>query len=244
MPTIGSAAIGTTFATSWPAIQTALDRNDLKQAHQLLSKWHGHESLSPAQSQKVETLLRQLAGTLIYSTDNQLEPARVVKPNETLESIAKEYNVPWQLLAKINGIPASDQVRPGQQLKVVRGPFSAAVDLHRKELTLEVEGAYAGTFAVTVPPGTTVGEGQWIVDQKLEGLQGTFTPAATPATNDRTIILRNAGGSATAPAGAMLMIASTSAVGPPGAASIRVTPQDAEDLSDILSVGSRVVVRR
>lgn len=118
------------------------------------------------------------------------------------------------------------------------------MDLHRKEITLEVDGKYAGAFSVTVPPGTTVGEGQWLVDQKLEGLQSSFAPSAAAATNDRTIILRNAAGSATAPGGAMLMIASTAAVGPPGAASIRVTPQDADDLSDILSVGSRVVVRR
>jgi LysM repeat protein len=241
-PTAGNAA-GATFAASWPAIQAALDRNDLKQAHQLLSKWHGDESLTPVESQKVESLLGQLAGTLIYSTDTQLEPARTVKQGETLDSIAKEYNVPWQLLAKINGVPAADQVRVGQQLKVVRGPFSATVDLHRKELTLEVDGKYAGAFAVTVPPGTTVGEGQWLVDQKLDGLQGSFAPSAA-ATNDRTIILRNAGGSTAGSGGAMLMIAGTAAVGPPGAASIRVTPQDADDLSDILSIGSRVVVRR
>jgi LysM repeat protein len=239
-----SATAGATFAASWPAIQAALDRNDLKQAHQLLSKWHGDESLSPAESQKAETLLGQLAGTLIYSTDHQLEPARVVKPGETLESIAKECNVPWQLLAKINGIPGPDQVRPGQELKVVRGPFSAVVDLHRKELTLEVDGRYAGAFAVTVPPGAPVGEGQWLVDQKLEGLQNSFAPSAPSVTNDRTIILRNAASAAATPGGAMLMIASTAAVGPPGAASIRVAPQDAEDLSDILSIGSRIIVRR
>lgn len=245
-PAASSAPIGAgaTFAASWPAIKTALDRNDLKQAHQLLSKWHGDESLSPADSQKVESLLGQLAGTLIYSTDTQLEPARVVKQNETLETIAKEYNVPWQLLAKINGVAASDQLRPGQQLKVVRGPFAAVVNLHRNELTLEIGGNYAGTFAVSVPPGTSVGEGQWLVDQKLEGLQGSFRPSTTQVTNDRTIILRDASGAAGTPSGAMLMIASTAAVGPPGAASLRVSPQDAEDLSDILSVGSRVVIRK
>jgi LysM repeat protein len=243
-PLANSASTGATFAASWPAIQAALDRNDLKQAHQLLSKWHGDESLSPAESQKVETLLNQLAGTLIYSADNQLEPAHVVKQNETLETIAKEYNVPWQLLAKINGIAAADQLRPGQQLKVVRGPFSAVVSLHRNALTLEIGGNYAGTFAVTVPPGTTVPEGQWLVDQKLAGLQGSFRPSATPVTNDRTIILRDASGTAATSAGTMLMIASTAAVGPPGAASIRVSPQDAEDLADILSIGSRVSIRR
>ena len=89
-----------TFAASWPAIQSALDRRDLKQAHQLLSKWHGNETLSPAESQKVESLLGQLAGTVIYSTEHQLEPARVVKPGETLDTIAKEYNVPSQLLGQ------------------------------------------------------------------------------------------------------------------------------------------------
>src|SRR3954447_20685323 len=122
------APTATSFGASWPAIQSALDRRDLKQAHQLLSKWHGNESLTPAETEKVESLLSQLAGTVIYSTEHQLEPARVVKPGETLESISKEYNVPSRLLAKINGIQTSDQLQPGQQLKVVRGPFAAVVD--------------------------------------------------------------------------------------------------------------------
>src|SRR5262249_35299704 len=93
----GTASVMTTnpadapFAASWPAIQRALDRRDLKQAHQLLSKWHGNETLSPTETEKVETLLSQLAGTVIYSSEHQLEPARVVKPGESLESIAKEY---------------------------------------------------------------------------------------------------------------------------------------------------------
>jgi LysM repeat protein len=238
------AAAGASFAASWPAIQAALDRRDLKQAHQMLSKWHGDESLSPADAQKVDDLLGQLAGTVIYSTEHQLEPARVVKPGETLETIAKEYNVPWQLLAKINSIPAPDQLRPGQSLKVVRGPFSAVVDLHRNELTLEVDGRYAGTFAVSVPPGTVV-EGQWLVEQKLAGSQNSVTPAAYAAAPaaDRSIVLRNAAG---APAGGpVLTIASGPATGTTtGAAAIRVAPQDAEDLSDILSIGSRVIVRK
>jgi LysM repeat protein len=241
-------AAGTTFAASWPAIQAALDRNDLKQAHQLLSKWHGDESLSPAESQKVETLLNQLAGTVIYSTDHRLEPARVVKPGESLETIAKEYGVPWQLLGKINGIAAPDQVRPGQSLKVVRGPFSATVDLHRNQLTLELDGRYAGSFTVTVPPGSPVSEGQWLVDQKLQGLPGAVTPSAyssaPAAANDCAIVLRNAAGTAASSGGSLLMIASSSAASAPGAPSIRVTPQDAEDIADILSVGSRIVVRR
>jgi LysM repeat protein len=187
-------------------------------------------------------LLGQLAGSVIYSTEHQLEAARVVKQGETLETIAKEYNVPWQLLAKINSVPAPDQVRPGQELKVVRGPFSAVVDLRRSEMTLEVDGRFAGTFPVTIPPGASVAEGPWLVEQKLGGPQTAATPISygAAASADRTIVLRSAASN-----GSTLMIASHPAAGPgPGGASIGVGPQDAEDLSDILSIGSRVTVRR
>jgi len=226
---------GETFAASWPTIQAALDRRDLKTAHQLLSKWHGNDTLSQAEAQKVESLLGQLAGTVIYSNEHQLEPARVVKPGETLETIAKEYNVPWQLLAKINGIQAANQVQSGQQLKVVRGPFNAVVDLHRSELKLEVDGRYAGTFPISIPPGTQLTEGPWLVDQKQYA-----------ASSARSIVLRSAATSAASLAAPKLTItanASAPVAGVPGS-EIQVAPQDAEDLSDILSVGSRVVVRR
>lgn len=242
-----AAPAAASFAASWPAIQAALDKSDLKQAHQLLSKWHGDETLSSADSQRVEALLGQLAGTVIYSNEHRLEPPRVVKPGETLESIAKEYNVPWQLLAKINSVPAPDQVRPGQELKVVRGPFSAVVDLHRNELTLEVDGRYAGTFNVSVPPGITVTEGQWTVDQKVAGQPNAVAPASytsPPSAADRIIVLRAA--AVAQPGTPMLTITSGTTATPPspGAAAIQVAPQDAEDLSDILSIGSRVVVRK
>jgi LysM repeat protein len=219
----------------------------LKQAHQLLSKWHGDEALTAAESEKVESLLSQLAGTVIYSTEHQLEPARVVKPGETLDAISKEFNVPLQLLVKINSIQSPNQLQPGQQLKVVRGPFAAVIDLRRSELTLTVDDRYAGKFRVTIPPGTIVTEGQWLVDQKLAGSTTTISPSAyatTPIAADRTIVLRNA--VATAPSPSTLIIGSGQtpaglAATPP---SLRVSPQDAEELSDILSVGSRVVVRK
>jgi hypothetical protein len=217
----------------------------LKLAHQLLSKWHGNESLSPTDTEKVETLLSQLAGTLIYSTEHQLEPARVVKPGETLETIAKEYNVPSQLLAKINGIQSPGPLKPGQQLKVVRGPFSAVIDVRHNELTLMVEDRYAGKFRVTVPQGITLTDGQWLVDQKLAGTASPSAYATTPIPADRSIILRSATATATAGAATLVIASHDSPIRvAPNVPSLRVSPQDAEELSDILSVGSRVVVRK
>jgi LysM repeat protein len=236
------------FAASWPAIHAALERGDLAQAHQLLSPWHNEPSLKPAEAENVDKLLGQLAGTVIYSTEHRLGPARVVRPGESLESIAKEYNLPWQLLAKINGIPAADQVRPGQELKVVPGPFSAVVDLGRSQLTLEVAGRYAGKFPVTVPIGATVSEGEWLVEQKLVAPANGVTQSAyttQPPKVDHAIVLRGGADPATATGGPTLAIASSSSpTGPSAAAAIQISAADAEELSDILSIGSRVIIRR
>jgi LysM repeat protein len=236
------------FAASWPAIHAALERGDLAQAHELLSPWHSEPSLKPAEAENVDKLLGQLAGTVIYSTEHRLGPARVVRPGETLESIAKEYNVPWQLLAKINGIPAANQVRAGQELKVVPGPFSAVVDLGRSQLTLEVAGRYAGKFPVTVPIGATVSEGEWLVDQKLVAPASGVTQSAyttQPPRVDHAIVLRG-GADPAATGGPTLAIASSPNPTGPGAAAaaIQISAADAEELSDILSIGSRVIIRR
>jgi LysM domain len=240
-----------TFAGAWPNIQAALERGDLAAAHQLLSKWYNDDSLTPAEAEKVESLLGQLAGSVVYSTEHELEPAYTVRPGQTLESIAKDYNVPWQLLAKINGVPAVDAVQPGQKLKVMRGPFSAVVDLRRNQLTLMLDGRYAGKFPITVPTGSTVTDGQWLVDQKLITAPTSVTQtsyAPTPAAVERAIVLRGADPTTgkPAPTGPTLTIASAVlATGPEGKSpAIRISTQDAEELSDILSVGSRVTIRR
>jgi murein DD-endopeptidase MepM/ murein hydrolase activator NlpD len=181
----------------------------------------------------VETLLSQLAGTVVYSTEHRLAPPHVVKQGETLEAIAKEYNVPWQLLAKINGVAAPDQVRVGQELKVVRGPFHAIVDLTRNQLTLSVDGRYAGRFAVAAAPGQTISEGEWIVKDKQ------ITP-----TNERAIVLQSQTVTPGTPPTSLTIASAPAVVSSANGGAIHVAAKDAEDLSDILSVGSQVVIRR
>lgn len=232
-PVAPTGAPSQTFAESWPAIQAALDRGDLAEGHKLLSRWHGDPSLTPTDAERVETLLSQLAGTVLYSTEHRLAPAHVVKQGETLETIAKEYNVPWQLLAKINGVAAADQVRAGQELKVVRGPFEAVVDLGRNQMTLMVDGRYAGKFPVSVAPNDPpIKDGEWVVVQKSNpeapgsalALQGPGSPGSPPPTIviiDDSLPVQSAGGSI-----------------------IKVAAKDADEIVDILSVGSRVVTRR
>jgi LysM repeat protein len=246
------------FAADWPTIQAALQKGELARAHQMLSPWHGDSSLAPAEAQQVDSLLSQLAGTVIYSTEHRLEPPYVVRPGETLETIAQQHGVPWQLLAKINGVPSPEQVRPGQQLKVVRGPFEAVINLRRNQLALRVDGRYAGKFAVVAPPDVAVPPGDWIVEDKpaTPAPQASVYGAAAGSAVSRSLVLRSASASATNPGMPLRIVGETPNASRVGEANglraadggagymVKVSPADVEELSDILSIGSRVVIQR
>ena len=173
-------------------------------------------------------MLSQLAGTVVYSTEHRLEPPYTVQAGETLQTIAQHYQVPWQLLAKINGVASATAIQPGQQLKVLRGPFMGIANLSTSELTLLLNGRYAGKFTITATGDSQLAEGDWVV-----------TPASTAFTPAAPAIDRVLGLGSTTPgaAGNTLTLGSN-------AANIRVASRDAEELCDILSIGSRIVVRR
>jgi LysM repeat protein len=238
-----------TFASEWPQIQGALQRQELVAAHEMLSRWYGNPTLTPAEAQQVELLLSQLAGTVVYSNEHRLEPPYTVHSGDTLQTIAQQYDVPWQLLAKINGIPAANMVQPGQQLKVVHGPFSAIVELDKHQFTLMLDGRYAGRFPMSTTPGVTVSEGQWVLEQKLVQpmtQDSTVVSASyTPSAVDHVLVLRNesptASGETISITGGKSTPTGPTAVAP---AAIQLSPKDAEEVADILSVGSPVMIRR
>ncbi len=220
------------FEAAWQDAQSALESKQLRRAHSLLTQWHSKDSLSPEQQQRLEGLLSQLAGTVVYSTEHHLEPAHIVTSGETLATIAQKYNVPWQLLAKINGIPSTDAVAPGQSLKVLRGPFNAEVDLKRGELVLMLGDRYAGKFPVRVE-GAAPADGPWQVGQKRLENAGSF--AATPS--EPRVVLQS-------PAGEQVELSSSPLPSPGTKGRLTVASRDLGDLFDILSVGSTVTVKR
>jgi hypothetical protein len=153
-------------------------------------------------------------------------------------------------LAKINGIPAANLVQPGQQLKVIHGPFSAVVELGRSQLTLMLNGRYAGRFPITIEPGAAVSEGQWVLEQKLMNPAASASAVisasyAATAAVDHVLVLRNES-PATGEAAISITGGPVSPSGPTAfaPAAIRLSPTDVEEVADILSVGSRVTIRR
>ncbi len=246
-PPSDNAGAGPGFQEAMKEAQKLLQNNQLAEALLVLSRWYGHPKLSQQQHQQLVALLDQLAGTVIYSRQHWLEPAHVVKPGETLQQIAQQYQVPWQLLAKINGVLPPYNLQPGETLKVVRGPFHAEVDLTRMQLTLFVDGGrYAGRFAIGLGEEIPPVPGEFTVVNKVEN------PQYVPADSKQPPV---EGGSPQNPLGQRLIqldqnlaihgtndpsrIGRSAAVG-----CIALAPKDMADVFDILSVGSKIFIRR
>lgn len=155
------------FAALLQSAEASLAQGQLAEVHLELSAWYGEPRLAPEEEHQLTNLLDQLAGTVIYSRQHLLEPAYEVQPGDTLERIADDYQVPWQLLANINGLRDPQHLRQGEQLKVIRGPFHAVVDLQKFELVLNVGRRYAGRFAIGLGGKQQTPEGDYVVLKKV-----------------------------------------------------------------------------
>ena len=216
---------------------------------------YGNPDLPPEQAKRITDLLDRLAGTVIYSREHHLERAYVTQPGDTLERVAQRYNVPWQLLARINGLmppgaqsgdsPTKDQPLPvGMELKVVRGPFEAVVRLDRRELTLMVQNRYAGRFPIGVGRDQPKLDGDYTVRDKAINPAYYGPDGVNVSPNDPNNPLGGAWIGLTDRIG----IHGTNdpqAVGRDGnRGTICVGDRDLQDLYGILSVGSRVTILR
>ena len=231
------------FVSTMANVKHLLNQDRLADAHLELSRWHGDPRLSEVEQREVHDLLDQLAGTVVYSHESLVEPPYEVQPGETLQQIADRYQIPWQLLAKINGIADPLQVRPGEKLKVVRGPFSAVVDLNQKHLTLWIESRYAGSFPINVGRDQVAPPGTFEVKDKVEN-PIYYGPDQVIGADDPV----NPLGERWISLGQQLGIhGSNDPQGPARAderGCIRLSDRDIHDVYDILSVGSKVVIRR
>lgn len=231
------------FAAAWGDAHEKLAAGRYAEALAVLSVWYDDPALGLEESQRLEDLLGQLAGTVIYSQQDLLLPPHVVAPGDTLPSIAGPLQVPWQLLSKINGVSDPAQLVPGEHLKVVRGPFDAVISLSRRRMSLQVGGNYAGSFPVVLGRQVydRVGRSMAVVDIRRPGAaleatgfaaQVAYAPAAA-----KSIVLGE-GLSIEGVEDPSLVADSASP------ASVIVSLRDLEDIADILGPGSQVLVRK
>lgn len=226
----------------WNEARAEVEAGKPRQALFILSRLYADPRLTPADRRRLQDALDPLAAQVIYSQQHTLEQPFVVRRGDSLTAIAEQYQVPWQLLANINGVRDPEFLVPGTKLKVIRGPFRAEVNLADNELTLHLNQLYAGRFPITVGQDPPPMAGEFEIKGKSDGREfatgdGQVIPAGHPANPYGATFMeigRNLAlhGSATAEDAA------------PNAGCISLSPRDAIDVAGILSVGSTVTIRR
>jgi hypothetical protein len=243
------------FASFMGAVRKNLDEGKLAEAQLALSTLYANPNLPADQAKQITDLLDQLAGTVIYSRQSYLDPPYTTQPGDTIDRIAQKCKVPWQLLARINGLmspgaSSADETTKdlplpaGKQLKVVQGPFDAVVQLDKRQLTLMVQNRYAGRFPIGIGRDQAKLDGEYAVGTKTLSPTYYGPDGVTINPNDPKNPLGGA------------WIGLTDRIGIHGAAdpqsvgrddnrgTICVGDRDLQDLYGILSVGSRVTIVR
>jgi len=206
-----------------------------------LSLFYNTPGITDPERAAMLSRLDPLAATVIYSRRHFLEQPHRVGQAETLMEIAARYDLPWQLLANINAIDDPVTVLPGTELKVIRGPFRAEVDLQRNELTIFLGDLYAGRFPIAVGSTPAPEEGTYTVQDK-QSTRTFYDKDGTPIPPDDP---RNPYGSVWLDLGQQVCIhGSPDPASPSTAGCISLRGADAEDLYGILSQGSTVTIRR
>lgn len=217
------------YEAAMRSAQTDLNQGKLVEALRELSPWYDHPVVPPEDQARLVDVLGQLAGTVVYSRKSYLGPPYIVRAGDSLETIAQECQVPWQLLAKINGLSSPNGLIPGQELKILRGPFNAQLNASQQWLALFVDGLYAGRFRVQLDSPVAKPDGAYPVVKFPAG-----PPPAIP------------GAAAAMPyisLGGDLHLRVPADATAPGPA-VRISPQDMGDVYDILSERSQVTIRR
>ena len=242
--------VTSSFDNTWSAAQEKLLHGQLVEALLSLSFLYSDDQLQDAQRNQLIERLDQLAGSVIYSPEHLLERPYVIQGGESWDQIAGEYQVPAGFLARVNGLPVESSPPAGATLKVVRGPFRGELSLSRRELTLFLGRHYAGRFNVGIGRDLPAHVNTMEVVEKTsaraytDARTGELISAGAPENpyGSHWIGLRDVQSASDS----FLAIHSTGAA--IGAADTRgcitVSDRDADDLQAILSIGSRIEIRR
>jgi hypothetical protein len=116
--------------------------------------------------------IEMTAQSIYFSPQPHYMDAYVVKSGDQLRLISDKYRVPWEFLVRLNRIEPT-KIRENQKLKVIKGPFSAVVDLSDYELTIHAHGYYVKKYTVGTGKNNATPLGKFAVLEKVKNPQYT-----------------------------------------------------------------------
>lgn len=204
------------------AIDTDIQAGQFLSAHRALSKLYWDE---PSLREAIQERIATTARSIYFDPAQHYMPAYVVQPNQSLADIAGQYKIPQEYLLRLNGMNSPGQLASKSELKVIRGPFAAVVDLADQSLTIHAHGYYVRRCACIAPAETTTPgtfrvlseEGDWLA---LDDGQGNPSSLGIQAVENLA----------------------ADAVVPPG--TIQISREDALLARELLETGAELQIRK
>lgn len=150
-------------------IDQQIQAGEFLPAHKELSRIYWER---PADRAAIQSRLDSAASTIFFQPQPHFAEPYVIQPGDRLESIAKKYKLSWEYLSALNRTSPT-RIQAGKRLKVLKGPFSAAVDLQDFALTVHLHGYYVKRYEIGIGKDGSSPLGQFPVLTKIANPQYT-----------------------------------------------------------------------
>lgn len=177
-----------------PAAPSSADAAALARARQLHASGKAIDArhqlnalLSRQLSEEIAADARKMLGRIADETlfsqrqlpDDPLVDTYTVGTGDVLINIGKKYDVPAEVLIRINGISDPRRIRANQQLKVLRGPFHARIYKSGFRLDVYLGDLFVRSYPVGLGVNDGTPEGVWRVKERLQN-PTYYPPASSP----------------------------------------------------------------
>jgi len=130
-----------------------------------------HSGLSAADARLARQALSELADLTLFTRavvkDDPLVAWHTIRSGDTLGRIAKRARISEDFLAQINALPNKNFIREGQRIKVLQGPFHAAISKSEHRMHLYLQNVYCDTLRVALGEQGSTPTGKWKVANHL-----------------------------------------------------------------------------
>jgi lipoprotein-anchoring transpeptidase ErfK/SrfK len=130
-----------------------------------------HAEITAERQNQVRDILSQISEKTIFSTvflkDDPLVTEYQVRSGDSFNRIAKQYKTTEQLISQINGAANTHFVRAGVLLKVINGPFHAAVSKSAHVMHIYLQNVYVRSYKVALGADGSTPTGKWVVNDRL-----------------------------------------------------------------------------
>lgn len=155
--------------TELAAIDAQLAAQEYLPAHKQLSKIYWER---PADRAAIQSRLDSTANIIFFQPQPHFIEPYVIQAGDRMEAIAKKYKLSWEYVAQLNRTQPT-RIQVGKRLKLLKGPFGAAVDLQEFALTVHLQGYYVKRYDVGIGKDGSSPLGKFPVLNKVANPQYT-----------------------------------------------------------------------